>query len=331
MKKKATTQKEKNEVIFKMVTDRVILSLEDAIKATENGEKAVCPWNKPWHGGVQPCNLVTKKPYQGINAFLTAMMGFESPYFVTYKQAKSLGGQVIKGEKATPIVFWKSFLITKDKTTGEKLEKPFRFWMLRYYSVFNLTQTEGIDEKKIPELIEREFNPIEDADNIIANMPNAPEITHKQAQACYYPSLDKVNMPRKELFKTDAEYYSTTFHELVHSTGHSTRLDRKEGMESISFGSHNYSVEELVAEMGSIFLCNTIGIEATYGNSIAYLKGWLSKLKNDTQFLMTASKRAQDATNYILDCTPDYSDKKQDKKEPKKVEVKEEEKELVEA
>jgi len=287
--------------IYEMVTERIIIAIEDAIKAAENGEtnKAIAPWHKPWFQNGNPVNLITKKQYRGINVFLLSMMGYVSPYFLSFKQIQDLGGHVKKGEKGIPVIFWK-WIVKNEDENGNKLDKPKSIPFLRYYTVFNVEQTEGIPEKKIPAIETRTFNPIENGDKIIANMPNRPTMTHDRAQAFYSPSLDIVNVPKHELFESDNAYYSTCFHELIHATGHQTRLNRKEITEHIRFGSHEYSIEELVAEMGAVFLCNEIGINSTFDNSIAYLKNWLSKLKDDTKMLVTASGRAQKAVDYII-------------------------------
>lgn len=300
--------------IYDMVTERVVIAIEDAIKQAEAGNKSpVAPWHRPWFQAGIPMNLISKKPYRGMNVFILSMMGFSSPYFLTFNQASSLGGTVKKGEKGIPVVFWKWLESTKDKD-GNPLDKPKKIPFLRYYTVFNVSQCEGIDEAKIPEIPVREFNPIEDAEKIISNMPNRPEITYNEARACYRPSIDSVNMPKHELFDGDEEYYSTIFHELVHSTGHTSRLNRKEVMDNNFFGNHDYSIEELVAEMGSVFLCNEIGLNTTFDNSLAYLKSWLGKLKDDTKMLITASGRAQKASDYILGT---YEDPKAPKDENK--------------
>lgn len=287
-----------NDKIYNMVTERVVAKIEDAIRAAENGETVIAPWHRPWFQAGMPMNLVSKKAYRGMNVFLLSMIGYASPYFLTFNQVRKLGGSVKKGEKGMPVVFWKWIEVSKDKD-GKKLEEPKKIPFLRYYTVFNVEQCEGIEDK-IPSMPTRTFNPIEDGERIIANMPNRPNMENGEARAFYRPTTDTVNMPRKELFDGDAEYYSTCFHELVHSTGHASRLNRKEVTDGNFFGSHDYSVEELVAEMGAIFLCNEIGVATTFDNSLAYLKGWLAKIKNDTKMLITASGRAQKAADYIL-------------------------------
>ena len=156
-------------------------------------------------------------------------------------------------------------------------------------------------------------------------MPNAPKIGHNEPRACYRPSTDEVNMPKKELFEGEAEYYSTMFHELGHSTGHSSRLNRAEVGLSSFFGNHSYSKEELTAEMTAVFLCNGIGLNATWDNSVAYLQNWLKSLQNDPKMLLQAAGRAQKAADYILNVKQEsYSTKEEDKEEKELVKQKKE-------
>jgi antirestriction protein ArdC len=159
-----------------------------------------------------------------------------------------------KGENGFPVVFWKWIEVEDIDSVSGKKEVPF----LRYYKVFNLEQTERID---IPETPTRGFNPIIRAEKVIHEMPNAPFIEHNESRAYYKPSQDVVNMPKANLFQSDEEYYSTIFHELTHSTGHQNRLNRDEISNISLFGSHDYSKEELVAEMGSAYLCGHCGTD----------------------------------------------------------------------
>jgi len=211
--------------IYEMVNNRIIGLLE----------KGEIPWRRPWSSG-EPVNFITRKPYRGINPFILISSGFSCPYWVSFKQAKGKGGQIKKGVKGFPVVFWKWIEVeSPDSESGEK-HVPF----LRYYSVFNLEQTEGID---IPELQTRVFHPINQAEKVIHEMPNAPFIEHNEPRAYYRPSDDVVNTPRANLFQSNEEYYSTLFHELTHSTGHKDRLNRDEIAKVSAFGSHDYSKE----------------------------------------------------------------------------------------
>ncbi|TKJ41180.1 hypothetical protein CEE37_05815 [candidate division LCP-89 bacterium B3_LCP] len=282
---------------YQVITDRICDLLE----------KEEIPWQKPWNAGNDmPRNLVSGKEYRGINPFLLASMRFTSPYWLTFKQANDLSGGIKAGEKGTPVVFWK-WIEREDEVTGEVDKIPF----LRYYTVFNLTQTVGIPEDKIPALTEetKEFKPIETAERIVAGMPRRPEIQHVESQAYYRPSADLVNMPKKKLFKSDEEYYSTLFHELTHSTGHENRLNRKGITELQGYGSHSYSKEELCAELGSAFLCGESGIvERVIDNSAGYIQGWLKRLRSDKKFLVQAASQGQKAADFILNKTHEGSE-----------------------
>jgi len=276
------------ETIYKMITDKVVAELE----------KGNCPWHKPWFGGGMPKNLITKKNYRGINVFILSMLGYASPYFLSFKQAKDLGGKIKKGEHGIPVVYWKWLLIDEKQDNGTTKAKKIPF--LRYYTVFNVEQTEGIDAKKIPSIPVIQFNPIQDAEKIIKEMQKAPQIQFKEARAFYCPTADHVNMPRKELFNDEESYYATMFHELGHSTGHSSRLARPEiGLSSFTVD-HAYSKEELVAEMTCIFLCNHVGLAKTWDNNVAYIQHWLKSLKSDPKMLILAAGKAQKASDYIL-------------------------------
>lgn len=277
--------------VYQIVTDQIIEMLE----------QGTIPWSRPWQLHC-PVNLVSKKAYRGINVFLldcsARQQGYSSPYWVSYKQAQQLGGHVLKGEKSTIVVFWK-FLAFKEKDeNGETAFKEIPF--LRYYRVFNIEQCD-IPEDKIPQTSKLDFNPVDQAEEIIANMPNRPGITYDGGNRAFYSKLsDSVHLPPRDRFKAEDVYYSTAFHELVHSTGHSSRLNRKTLTDSHSFGDHDYSQEELVAEMGAAFLCGTCGIDRTADNSAAYIQSWLKALKNDKKMVVQASSKAQKAADYIL-------------------------------
>lgn len=264
----------------------------------EKLEAGCIPWRKPWNGSANaPRNLITKKPYRGINAFILGCCSYASPWFATFKQIQEKGGHVKKGAKSIPVVFW-SIKEVEDRETGDDKSIP----ILKYYRVFSLVDVEGIETPAMDE-ITREFNPIEEAELIIASMPQRPDVKTGQAKAYYSPSLDYVNMPKSELFHSDEEYYSTLFHELTHSTGHSSRLNRLTVTKSAHFGSGEYSKEELIAEMGASFLNAEVGIDAaTLDNSAAYIQGWISALKSKDNrgLVIQAAAAAQKAADFIL-------------------------------
>lgn len=273
--------------VYEIVTSRILAELE----------KGQVPWRKPWRT-LPPANLISKKPYRGINVFLLALAGFGSQYWLTYRQAQALGGNVRKGEHGAKIVFWKCGRFETETADGETEERKSAF--LRYYTVFNLEQTEGLRALlALPPAF-----PIESAESIAAGMPNPPAF-EQDSRAAYIPSRDTVTMPSRTAFDSQAEYYSTLFHELTHSTGHAKRLAREGFDTPQKFGSESYSREELIAEMGSAMLCGIAGIEqATINNSAAYLQSWIKRLKADSRLVVSAASAAQKAADYIRGETP---------------------------
>ena len=275
------------------ILDKIIKRIE------ETGE---LPWQKPWNKTGMPLNLVSKKRYHGLNLFLLAMSPFKSRYWVTYLQAKELGGNVKRGALGTPILKMGFFEkatgeITKNES-GEDIEVMEDVPYFKLYTVFNLDQCEGIEN---PEA-EIEFNLIEKAESIVNGYKKGPKILYSnQGRAFYASKLDVINLPHKESFKSVSGFYATLFHELTHSTGHASRLNREGITEEIHFGSETYSKEELIAEMGAAFLCGEAGIENTQiNNSSAYIKSWLKALKDDKSLLVTAASKARKAVEHIM-------------------------------
>jgi len=263
--------------VYSMITDKIITSLE----------AGTVPWHKPWIGGEHK-NMRSGASYWGINPMMLSLAGRSTSLWLSYKQAKSLGGQVRKGEAGTCVVFWKFI---------EKRDNPEeRFPLLRYYSVFNLDQIDGI---KVPvEHGMMENHPHFNAEKLIAEMPFPPTILNDGFRKAYYvPSNDTVITPPIENFISSESYYSVLFHELTHSTMHPARCARDVG--GHFFGSQDYSKEELIAEIGACYLCHFAGIEGTFDNSAAYIKNWLSALRNDPKFIIMASSGAQKAVDYI--------------------------------
>lgn len=266
-------------------------------------ERGEIPWHRPWNSQLSmPKNLVSKKEYRGVNVFMLACQQYGSPWWLTFKQVQERNGHVRKGEKSTPVIFWK-FIDRKDSVEADSEDSVNgKIPLLRYYSVFNAEQTEGVSLPADPEESVTPFSPIEKAEQIIANMPNVPDIQYGGNKAYYRPSSDTITLPPKHTFESPEEFYNTYFHELSHATGHESRLARKSILEPSFFGSHEYSKEELVAEMGAAFLCGFSGIEQkTIENSAAYIQGWLKVLKSsDKTLLVHAAAQAQKASDYIL-------------------------------
>ena len=285
--------------IYQAVTDRILELLD----------RGTVPWRQPIRSagseGSLPTNLVSKNAYRGINVFLLAMTawaeGFSSPYWLTFRQAREISGHVRKGEKGTLVVFFKQHA-THDRKTDEPITVP----VLRHYTVFNAEQCEGIETPTSDvggsrkEEVEP-FEPIGACAAIVDGYEDRPVIEHRGNRACYRPRTDTVDIAGPEKFESAESYYATLFHELVHSTGHSKRLDRGLDRELKPFGSPDYSKEELVAEMGAAFLAAATGISVqTVEQSAAYIDGWRKKLGTDKKLVVSAAGAAQKSTDWIL-------------------------------
>jgi antirestriction protein ArdC len=276
--------------VYEIVTKKIIGQLESG----------VAPWRKPWDCQ-SPANLITQKEYRGLNVFTLASQGFASRFWLTFNQASKLGGRIRKGAQASLVIFWNLGDEPEEAAQDGTNDTP-RTFLLRYYSVFNLSQTEGIELPASLLQPNRASDPIEVCEQIVANMPRRPAFEQSN-KAWYSPARDVVGMPARGLFHSSEEYYTTVFHELAHSTGHETRLRRQNFDSPVSFGSESYSKEELVAEMTAAMLCGIAAIEQkTLENSAAYLKTWIERLKSDSRLIVSASSQAQKAADFIRGC-----------------------------
>lgn len=302
--------------IYSMITDMVL-------KVMQN-EKEL-PWRKPWAiDSILATNLVSGKPYRGTNLFMLNLIapmlfGKTGPYWLTYKQAKDLGGNVKKGASGFPVIYYSVYYSVQQPTKKTITESEYegmsdtekekrgarKLFTINYYNVFAQEDIEGI-EFPTHENKRVDADVIESAENIVSGMPKAPKIiNHKIGRAFYSPSEDHIKLPGLDYFKSDQEYYSTLFHELVHSTGHKKRLNRFQSNKESAEGKDDYAFEELIAELGASYLNAEAGIlYFTLKNSASYLKGWQSKLedimKGDNKFFIRASAKAAQAADFIL-------------------------------
>ena len=293
-----TAKKKAAPDMYQVITNRIIEQLE----------KGTIPWRKTWSSYGLARNYVSGKIYKGINMLMMKFFSHhEINYYLTFKQAKELGGKVKKGAKSQQVIYFKVLFkdadgktISREQAETKEDIKVIKF--LKYFNVFNVEDIEGVDfTYKELRLLPNER--IERCDQLINDYPSPPEYQEKEkGRAYYHPTDDFINMPPIEQHDSAEFYYSTYFHELVHSTGHQKRLAREEVMNPIKFGSLPYSQEELVAELGASFLCNIAMIdnEALQQNSASYIQGWLSKLRDDKKFVFKASAEAQKAVDYII-------------------------------
>lgn len=287
--------------LYEEVTNKIISMIQ----------QGVAPWRRTWSTYGLARNYGTDHIYTGINLILMNNTMHPIPYFLTFNQVKEQGGRIKKDAKAEKVIYFDVYYkdgndktLTKEEAiqrrkNGEEIQ-ILKF--IKYYNVFAIEDIEGI-EFEIPEMELKPNEKIARCESIIENMPKRPELRQINAnRACYAPELDFVNMPAIEQFESAEYYYATFFHELVHSTGHASRLKREEVMNPQKFGGIPYSKEELVAEMGASFLCSSVQIDYDniVENSASYLAGWLKVLKEDSKFIFQVASEAQRAADYIL-------------------------------
>lgn len=265
-----------------------------AAKIMDALNKGVVAWRKPWQGHFNP---VSGTQYRGINPLLLGMAAEENGYtdcrWLTFKGANTLGGKVRKGEKGTMIVFWKVFRKEED---GVEKTIP----MLRYFTVFNVEQCEGLE---LPPMGSSDaLNTVTAAQEIVDGYTDCPEMVDGGGRAWYRPSTDELGMPDRATFESAEAWYRVLFHEMAHSTGAAHRLNRDlTGMK----GDEDYSREELVAEMTAAMLCGQAGIltDDSAEQSAAYIAGWRQALTDDPGALIWAAGRASKAAAYIAGVT----------------------------
>ncbi len=310
--------------IRRAITESFTAQIQDIIDGKQESK-----FSMPWINGEGPIKADATR-YRGINVFWLSMQqsekGFSSNQWFGFSGAKQaaasfaksqgknivererksgkgfyywdldndcmFSGGVRKGETATPIVFYKKIMVD-DKASlepGAKVSIP----MLKYLSVFNRDQVDGL----APAEVQPAFDISDRAQNILESFEL--DIIHGGDRAYYSPSKDELHLPNRDQFKTEALYYSTAFHELGHSTGHRSRLDR---LKRASFGSPEYAFEELVAELTSAYMCAHSGIDGNIQH-VDYLASWLKVLKNDTGMILKAASAAQKAADYIIEGEP---------------------------
>lgn len=282
--------------VYQQVTDRIICQLE----------QGVIPWKKPWVGFCSSgaYNIISKKRYSLLNELLLPQPG---PY-ATYKQWSEKGGQVRKGEKGETVVFWK--WIEKEQEPdasteeGDQEKKIKKIPYLKKYTVFHISQVDGVDA----EIPLGGVDPAAEcvtADQVLMGYVSRESLDYHEIQSnkAYYNRIqDKVIVPCRAQFHEIAEFYSTAFHECMHSTGHRNRLGRFKENAPMSFGDQDYSKEELVAEIGAASILNLLGLETehSFRNNVAYIQSWLNQLKNDKRLIVSAAGKAEKAAKYFM-------------------------------
>ncbi len=265
---------------YQQITDRIIKAIE---------AEGLVPWMKPWRAD-SPRN-VRGNVYRGINRLVLSIQPYADPRWLTFNQVRELGGQIRKGEHGTPVMFWNEVEEERETEVQKRM-------LARLYYVFNAEQAEGLDID--PLKARANADAISSVEPLASSMCPKVIIQRKGADAYYSPREDVVVLPRAELFESVEAFEQTLAHELIHATGHSTRLARKEVCEPIQFGSDPYAREELVAELGAAFLTAELGIHSDIEQSASYVAGWLKALKSDKSLIIRAASSAQAAVDFIF-------------------------------
>jgi antirestriction protein ArdC len=274
------------------IRSRVTARIMEALKA------GTPPWRRPWRESADmgfPTNALTKKSYRGINVLLLQAQGFASKHWATYQQWQNIGGQVMKGERATKIVFYKPFSKSVINDDGEEEKED--FFVLREYSVFNAEQCKD-PAIKLPTATAPNFVDFEPAEEAIK--ATGADIRFGGNRAVYRVEQDYIQLPPKVSFISEREYYGTVTHEVSHWSGHESRLNRLG--KNVSFGSAAYAFEELVAEIAGCFMCTELNLPQSEDltNQNAYLANWLQVLQGDNGAIMRAASQASKAVDFIL-------------------------------
>lgn len=279
--------------LYQSVTDRIVAALDAGAP----------PWICPWSGGPgasAPANLSSGRLYRGINVLLlnfeTMLCGYDNNRWLTYRQAQALGAQVRRGEQGTPVVFFKLMELegAADSANARARTDPKVVPLLRSFTVFNAAQVEGLPEELLPPPPSADWSPVDEAEAVLTQ--SGAHLRHGGDRAFYSPVMDLIQMPEQSRFDSASAYYRVALHELTHWSGHQTRCNRPlQGRQHIEA----YAFEELVAEIGSAFLCGHCGLPGSLQHA-SYVQAWLQALRNDRRLIFTAAAQAQKAADYLL-------------------------------
>ena len=285
--------------IYQLVTDRIICQLE----------QGCVPWQRPWSLTSSAQTMAFSHDSGNPYSFLNQMLLGEPGEYLTFRRVKELGGTVRKGAKGRPVVFWKT--VVHKETEDDGTEKIRTVPVLKRYTVFHITDTEGVESRLAGKEAQTassasSLSPVEQADRTAQEYVERNEPLRlcviDSGKAYYSHSDDKVVVPKMSQFRSAEEYYSVLYHELVHSTGHENRCNRRDAGAVAAFGDNAYAKEELTAEMGAAMALSCLGIdsEQAFDNSAAYIDGWLKKLRNDKTLVVRAAGKAEQAVRYIF-------------------------------
>lgn len=274
-----------------------------ASELIEHIEAGTAPWQRPWDGVMTGAvNATTMKPYNGMNALLLLLQQYQhhydDPRWLTFKQGQALGGHVKKGEHGVPCIYWKTIELedeTSPSSDPEGLPQPKRLMIPCRFTVFNVSQFEGLDLPAY-EVPHHEWTPVEAAERILKN--SGAIIFEKSGEKAFYsPDSDSITLPERVQFPTAEQFYDTALHELGHWTGHSSRLNRDL---TGHFGSDSYAREELRAEISSMMVSMAIGLPHNTDQHAAYVQNWVSVLRSDPKEIFRATTDADRIKDYVV-------------------------------
>ena len=294
--------------IYLDVTQKIVAALD----------QGVIPWIKPWspvHPGAYqpfPINAITGRSYSGINIPLlwaeARLKGYTQDRWLTFNQARKAGGHIRKDEHSTLAVLYKPMSREQQDETGQPVldeqgnAKRVQFAILKTHCLFNIEQTEGVENLDTEVIASDDGSPLLNQD--LAEqllIDSCARIDHRPSdEAFYLPIADRIQLPTKPQFNSEGDYYATALHELTHWTGHHSRLKREGIVGQHHFGTTEYAFEELVAEMGAAFLCALTGIQGELRHE-GYIASWLKLLKDDKRAIFRASGHARDAADFLLE------------------------------
>jgi antirestriction protein ArdC len=264
-------------------------------------EQGSIPWDKPWNVvGGPPTNFLTGDPYQGTNSVILSMLGYDTPHFLTYDQAQQMGGQVRRGERGIPLLRVGNFVSKEERLRAESEGKhPTGRKYLSSFTVFHGSQIDGID---FPSPKQIDFNPVEQAEQLVAHLQEKTgiEVEIGGNRAAYSPQRDRIMMPSPDNFQSEEAYYGTLLHEYAHASGHASRMDRNL---STDRGSESYAIEELRAELTSCYLLGAVGLgsKKEIERSSNYIREWMDRIRMQPEIFVRAASEGQKSASFLLE------------------------------
>ena len=297
--KRQTKKQNANKVWSQKILSKIKYAIENNLPL---------PWQQPWDGrATAHQNAFTKHVYTGVNPFLIDIMGgmaYEDYRWLRYGQGKRAGASLKSGQYELGIDLYQPIIIkTEEEAEDGTVEIKNKVIGYSSFTVWNVEQWDNLDIEPLEPEADTDFDPIAEAEDLIKSIENLPQIRHDGGDRAFYvPATDMIHMPKRDLntFDSVEEYYAVLYHEIVHGTGHESRLNVDTVVDSDHRKGKGRGAEELRAELGTTMVLRELGINGTYDNSIAYLKSWYEAIEQDDDLFMKAAFQAARATKYIM-------------------------------